>query len=102
MYVYTFGVIFKMKFRVSGKDFTIFVIFAIFLFYLCCLLTSNVHQLSVDGSFSGLNPIPGLTQFFGATMLLFIVFVVLIIASSSSYIFERKKASPVHEKYRDA
>ena len=80
-----------MKFRVSGKDFTIFVIFAIFLFYLCCLLTSNVHQLSVDGSFSGLNPIPGLTQFFGATMLLFIVFVVLIIASSSSYIFERKK-----------
>ncbi|MGN0966160.1 MAG: VirD4-like conjugal transfer protein, CD1115 family [Candidatus Coprovivens sp.] len=80
-----------MKFRVSGKDFTIFIIFAIFLFYLCCLVTSNVHQLSVDGSFSGLNPIPGLTEFFGATILLFIVFVVLIIASSSSYIFERKK-----------
>ena len=80
-----------MKFRVSSKDFTIFLIFAVFLFYLCCLITSNVHQFSVDGSFSGLNPIPGITHFFGATMLLFFIFITLIIASSSSLIFERKK-----------
>ena len=80
-----------MKFRVSSKDLTIFLIFAIFLFYLCCLITSNVHQLSIDGSFSGLNPLPGITEFFGATLLLFLIFIVLIIASSSSLIFERKK-----------
>ena len=80
-----------MKFRVSSKDLTIFCIFAGFLFYLCCILTSNVHEFSKSGSFSGLNPIPGITEFFGATLLLFLVFIVLILASSSSYIFERKK-----------
>ena len=80
-----------MKFRVSSKDLTIFCIFAGFLFYLCCIVTSNVHEFSKNGSFSGLNPIPGITEFFGATLLLFLVFIILILASSSSYIFERKK-----------
>ena len=72
-----------MKFRVSSKDLTIFCIFAGFLFYLCCILTSNIHEFSKSGSFSGLNPIPGLTQFFGATLLLFLVFIVLILASKT-------------------
>ena len=80
-----------MKFRVSNKDLTIFLIFAVFLFYLCCILTSNIHQFSEDGTFSGLNPFPGLIEFTGATILLFLVFMALIIASVSSLIFERKK-----------
>ena len=80
-----------MKFRVSNKDLTIFLIFAVFLFYLCCILTSNIHQFSEDGTFSGLNPFPGLIEFTGATVLLFLVFMALIIASVSSLIFERKK-----------
>ena len=80
-----------MKFRVTAKDFIIFVIFAAVLLYLCALATSNINSFSVDGTFSGLNPIPGLTKFLGITLLLFILVLVLIITSASSLIFERKK-----------
>ena len=80
-----------VKFRVTAKDFIIFVIFAAVLLYLCALATSNINSFSVDGTFSGLNPIPGLTKFLGITLLLFILVLVLIITSASSLIFERKK-----------
>lgn len=80
-----------MKFRISGKDLLIFGIFSLLLLYLCAIATSNIHSFSATGSFSGLNPIPGLTKFLGATLLLFIVFLIIIITSVSSLIFERKK-----------
>ena len=80
-----------MKFRVSGKDLGMFLVFGIFLLYLCAILTSNVSSFGTTGTFSGLNPIPGLTKYLGATVVLFIILIVLIFTSVSSYVFERKK-----------
>jgi len=80
-----------MKFRISGKDLFMFGIFGIFLLYLCAILTSNVSSFGTTGTFSGLNPIPGLTHYLGATIVLFIILLVLIFTSVSSYVFERKK-----------
>lgn len=80
-----------MKFRVSGKDLGTFAIFAVFLLYLCSLITSNISSFGKTGTFSGLSPIPGLTTYLGATLVLFVIFLILIFTSVSSYIFERKK-----------
>ena len=80
-----------MKFRVSGKDLLMFIIFGAVLLYLCAIATGNLNALSAGGNFPGLNPFVGLTKFLGATILLFIILLVLIITSASSLIFERKK-----------
>ena len=47
-----------MKFRVSPKDFTIFIIFCIFLLYLCAIAVLNFASFANDGTFYGLNPFP--------------------------------------------
>ena len=63
-----------MKFRVSSKDFTMFVVFCIVLFYLCCLATLNFSSFSATGEFFGLNPFPALSKtYFPATITLFII-----------------------------
>lgn len=80
-----------MKFRISSKDFLMLIIFIVLLLYLCAIITSNVGYLGNTGTFYGLNPIPGFTEYFGATMLIFVIFVVVIFTSVSSYIFDRKK-----------
>lgn len=68
-----------------------FGIFAAFLLYLCAITTTNISYFGKTGAFYGLNPIPGFTEYFGATFVLFIIFVVLIFSSVSSYVFDRKK-----------
>jgi len=50
-----------MKFRVSSKDFTMFVIFCIFLLYLCAIAVLNFSSFATDGTFYGLNPIKAFT-----------------------------------------
>ncbi len=80
-----------MKFRISGKDLGIFAIFAVFLLYLCSLITGNISTFGKTGEFSGLSPFPGLSTYLGATIIIFVIFLILIFTSVSSYIFERKK-----------
>ena len=81
-----------MKFRISGKDAIYVAAFLVLLFYLCCLLTGNIHTWSTDGSFAGLNPFPGLSgDVIASTLIVFILAIILIFASVSSYVFERKK-----------
>ena len=65
-----------MKFRISPKDLGILGIFAGLLLYLCAFITTNINYWGKTGSFYGLNPIPGLTEFLGATLVLFVLFVV--------------------------
>ena len=80
-----------MKFRISGKDAIYVLAFLVLLFYLCTLLTGNIHTWSSDGSFAGLNPFPGLGKdVIASTFIIFILAIVLIFASVSSYVFERK------------
>ena len=80
-----------MKFRVTLSSFLRFLFFALFLFYLCAFLTTNINSLSIDGTLAGINAIPGFTKFLPQTILLFILFLVAIFTASSSTIFERKK-----------
>ena len=80
-----------MKFRVPPKEFTIFCAFLILLFYLCTLITGNVGYIGTHGELYGLSPVLGLTQYFGLTIMIFIIFVIVIFVSVSSYIFDRKK-----------
>ena len=80
-----------MKFRISGKDAIYVLAVLVLLFYLCTLLTGNIHTWSSDGSFAGLNPFPGLGKdVIASTFIIFILAIVLIFASVSSYVFERK------------
>lgn len=80
-----------MKFRISSKDFIILAIFIILLLYLCALITTNIGYLGSTGTFYGLSPIPGFTEYLGATLIIFVIFVVAIFTSVSSFVFERKK-----------
>lgn len=81
-----------MKFRVSQKDFVIFVAFCIFLLYLCAIAVLNFSSFANDGSFYGLNPIPA---FYGdklvLTLIMFIIALIIIFSSVSSYIFDKDK-----------
>jgi type IV secretory pathway TraG/TraD family ATPase VirD4 len=80
-----------MKFKVSKNDLIIFVIFCILLLYLCAIGVLNFVTFGSEGHLWGLDPIPAFTNYFGITLLLFIVSLVMIFTSVSSSIFTREK-----------
>lgn len=83
-----------MKFRVSSKDFTMFVIFCIFLLYLCAIAVLNFSSFASDGSFYGLNPFEAFTgDYILFTIIMFIGALVVIFSSVSSYIFDKDKSA---------
>ncbi len=91
-----------MKFRVSLKDFIIFVIFCVLLLYLCCIGVLNLASFGNDGTFVGLNPFPAFTsRYIGVTFLLFFTILVLIFTSVSSYIFDKEKGKGIGLKIGD-
>ena len=82
-----------MKFRVSPKDFTIFIIFCIFLLYLCAIAVLNFSSFANDGTFHGLNPFPAFgPDYIFLTLFMFVMALVMIFSSVSSYIFEKDKS----------
>ena len=82
-----------MKFRVSPKDFTIFIIFCIFLLYLCAIAVLNFASFANDGTFHGLNPFPAFgPDYIFLTLFMFFMALVMIFSSVSSYIFEKDKS----------
>ncbi len=82
-----------MKFRVSSKDFIIFVIFCVFLLYLCAIAVLNFSSFANDGTFYGLNPFPAFgPDYIFLTLFMFIVALVMIFSSVSSYIFDKDKS----------
>ena len=83
-----------MKFRVSTKDFVIFILFCIFLLYLCAIAVLNFSSFANDGTFYGLNPFPAFTlDYIWLTLFMFVVALVIIFSSVSSYIFDKDKSS---------
>lgn len=83
-----------MKFRVSSKDFIIFVLFCIFLLYLCAVAVLNFSSFADDGTFYGLNPFPAFTgDYILLTLFMFAIALVIIFSSVSSYIFDKDKSS---------
>ena len=82
----------KLKFKADASDVLIFVLFAIFLFYIVCLGVLNFPELAINGRFYGLNPFPALApNRITATLVFFLIFLGAIFASVSSYFFEREK-----------
>ncbi len=85
-----------MKFRISPKDLVIFIIFCIFLFYLCAIAVLNFSSFGMTGTFYGLNPIEAFTaKYLPITLVMFAIVLIIIFASVSSYIFDKEKGSGV-------
>ena len=80
-----------MKFKVEPRDLLIFVIFCIFLLYLCCIAVLNLSSLATEGHFYGLLPFMAFApRYITATIVLFILALVGIFLAVSSYIFDRE------------
>ena len=82
----------KFKFRADPDDLMIFIMFALFLFYIVCITVANVHSFAVNGHLSGLNPFLALApEMLGSTLVLYFVAFLALFASVSSWFFEREK-----------
>ena len=70
----------KLKIRASGKDFAIFAMFAVVLFYLVAIVVLNISTFAIDGSFHGFNPVPALVnmEYLGPTIFGFIIIMIFI------------------------
>ena len=80
-----------MKFKVETKDLVIFIIFCVFLFYICCIGVLNTASLASTGKFYGLSPFLAFTkEYIGTTLILFILGLLGIFGAVSSYIFDRE------------
>ncbi len=94
----------KLKFRAEKKDWIMFGIFALFLFYVIALLVLNAMSFIESGELCGLNPFPVFSRdYFAPTMVFYIGALIAVIGSVSSTFFEREKgigikASPKDEK----
>ena len=81
-----------MKFNVSSKDLTMFLVFCVFLLLLCSLGVSNTISILNTGEFVGVNPFIGFgSKYIIGTLLVFFLILIAIFFSVSSYIFEKDK-----------
>lgn len=82
----------KLKFKADMQDVIIFILFAIFLFFLVALGVANISSLARDGVFSGINILPAFApDKIVATFTFYILALAGIFMSVSSYFFEREK-----------
>ncbi len=89
-----------MKFKVTAKDFTIFIIFCVVLFIFSSLAVVNISSLLSTGKFYGLNFFAGLgPSYIVPTLILFFAVLVGIFMSVSSTIFEHEKGSGIGLKF---
>ncbi len=82
----------KFKIKIESKDLVIFVVFSIFLFYLCCILVTNVTSFAAGEGLVGLNPFLAFNgDQFPQVMVVFILILIFLITSVSSSIFNKEK-----------
>ena len=85
-----------MKFNVTAKDLILFIVFCIFLLFLCSIAVANASSIINEGVFIGLNPFLGFSsKFILGTFFLFFLVLIVIFASVSSYIFDRDKTGGI-------
>ena len=81
-----------MRIKVEKKDLIIFIIFCIFLLYLCAIGVLNTSSLASEGKFYGLLPFRAFTsKYIGMTLFLFLVALVGLFVAVKSYIFDHEK-----------
>lgn len=89
-----------MKFKVTAKDFTIFIIFCVVLFIFSSLAVVNFSSLLSTGKFYGFNFFAGLgPSYIVPTLILFFAVLVGVFMSVSSTIFEHEKGSGIGLKF---
>lgn len=82
----------KLKFKADIQDVIIFILFAIFLFFIVALGIANISTLAREGVFSGINILPAFTSDrIVATITFYLLALAGIFMSVSSYFFEREK-----------
>jgi len=82
----------KLKFKADMQDVIIFILFAIFLFFIVALGIANISTLAQEGVFSGINILPAFTsERIVATITFYLLALAGIFMSVSSYFFEREK-----------
>ena len=82
----------KLKFKAEMQDVIIFILFAIFLFFIVALGIANISTLAREGVFSGINILPAFTpDRIVATITFYLLALAGIFMSVSSYFFEREK-----------
>ena len=81
----------KLKFRADAQDVLIFVIFAVFLLLVIALGVVNISNLASGEGFT-INPFLAFTpEYFGTTIVFFIVALIALFVSVSSYFFDREE-----------
>ena len=79
----------KLKLRAEKEDWAMFIFFAVFLFYIVCLVISNIATFASDGLLSGINPLPALApERIVTTLVFYFIGLLALIASVSSRFFE--------------
>ena len=80
-----------MKFKIEPKNLVIFLTFCVLYLYICCIGVLNVSSILSNGKAYGLVPFEAFTeQYFGATIVLFVLGLLGIFGTVSSYIFDRE------------
>lgn len=81
-----------MRFKITPKDFMVFIIYCGILLYFCAIAVLNFVSFSNDGTFYGLLPFKAFTfEYIGYTFGLFIAVLLFIFSNVSSYIFDKEK-----------
>ena len=81
-----------MKIKVEKKDLKIFIVFCVFLLYLCAIGVLNASSIASEGKFYGLSPFRAFTgKYIGMTLLLFLGSLIGLFFAVKSYIFDRDK-----------
>jgi len=78
--------------RFQKEDMQKFLIFALILFFLICILLANIISFSGDGTFVGLNFFVALSKdYLGTTIVVYLLSIVGLVASTKSYFFSFDK-----------
>ena len=91
-----------MKFRADAKDIKIFLLFCVFVLYICAIGVLNARSLAIEGTFYGFLPFEAFTgKYIGTTLMLFILIIAGVGFSVSSYFFEREKGFGITTNKKD-
>ena len=92
----------KFKLRADPEDLLIFVMFAIFLFFIVALIVSNLHTMASEGHLAGLNPFPAFApDMLLSTLALYFLVLLGLFASVSSMFFEREEGIGIRADKKD-
>ena len=81
----------KLKFKATTQDWLIFALFAGLLLIVVSILVNNIHSVSVDGTFAGLNPFTAIFEHFGAVLIFYLFAMGFLFVTVKNYFFEQEK-----------